>query len=277
MGFAYHTALDLTRLIAAKKISPVELVEDVIELARDVREEARGHGGATTGDLAREHLVEHDADGVEVGAPLGSRVVEQAVIADGWTAEQAIRTPQFVLMLVCGIAYAMPWNTAVAHLTLHLMDVGYAEAVAIGFVGVMVLFSKAGRLLGVVGDWMSPHVVLASALGCEGIGAGGLLFAANTVWTTVAVALLGIGFGMAFVSIPVVFSHFFGRRAFAITSGIRMTITGVVGGLGPWLAGLAFDANGSYTVPFIGLMMVGFAGAASAAAMRHPGAPPVSA
>ncbi len=31
MGFAYHTALDLTRLIAAKEISPVELVEDVIE------------------------------------------------------------------------------------------------------------------------------------------------------------------------------------------------------------------------------------------------------
>ena len=31
MDFAYHTALDLTRLIATKKISPVELVEDVIE------------------------------------------------------------------------------------------------------------------------------------------------------------------------------------------------------------------------------------------------------
>ena len=213
-------------------------------------------------------------DGVEVGAPLGSRVVEQAVIADGWTAEQAIRTPQFVLMLVCGIAYAMPWNTAVAHLTLHLMDVGHAEAVAIGFVGAMVLFSVAGRLLGVVGDWMSPHVVLAIALGCEGIGAGGLLFAANTVWTTVAVALLGIGFGMAFVSIPVVFSHFFGRRAFAITSGIRMTITGVVGGLGPWLAGVVYDSTASYTMPFLGLVIVGLAGAIAAAGMRHPGAPP---
>ena len=31
MGFAYHTALDLTRLIASKQISPVELIEDVIE------------------------------------------------------------------------------------------------------------------------------------------------------------------------------------------------------------------------------------------------------
>ena len=49
---------------------------------------------------------------------------------------------------------------------------------------------------------------------------------------------------------------------------------GVFTGLGPWLAGVAFDATGGYMIPFIGLMAVGFAGAASAAAMRHPGAPP---
>ncbi|PPR23350.1 MAG: hypothetical protein CFH39_00689, partial [Alphaproteobacteria bacterium MarineAlpha10_Bin2] len=31
MGFAYQTALELTRLIAARNISPVELVEDVLQ------------------------------------------------------------------------------------------------------------------------------------------------------------------------------------------------------------------------------------------------------
>ena len=31
MGFAYHTALDLTRLIAAREISPVELTKDVLQ------------------------------------------------------------------------------------------------------------------------------------------------------------------------------------------------------------------------------------------------------
>ena len=213
-------------------------------------------------------------DGVEMGTVVHSRVAKQATIADRWTAEQAIRTPQFLLMLVCGVAYAMPWNTAVAHLTLHLIDVGHAETVAIGFVGVMVLLSIGGRLLGAMGDWISPQMVLAIALGCEGIGAGGLLLAANTMWTTVAVALLGIGFGTAFVSIPVVFSHFFGRRAFAVTSGIRMTITGVFGGLGPWVAGVVYDSTASYTMPFLGLVVIGLAGAVAAASMRHPGAPP---
>ena len=79
---------------------------------------------------------------------------------------------------------------------------------------------------------------------------------------------------MAFVCIPVVFSHFFGRRAFAVTTGIRTTCTGIFGGLGPWLAGVAFDATGSYAVPFIGLLVLGLAGGAAAGALRRPGSPP---
>lgn len=197
--------------------------------------------------------------------------------ADRWTARQAVRTPQFCLLLVCGVAYAAPWNTAVAHLTLHLIDVGHAETLAIGFVGSMALVSIGGRLMGAVGDWIAPQYALAAALVLEGLGAGALVLAADPALAVAAVALLGVGFGMAFVCIPVVFSHFFGRGAFAVTSGIRTTCTGVFGGLGPWLAGAAFDATGSYAVPFIGLLLLGLAGAAAAASLRRPGVPAVSA
>ena len=182
-----------------------------------------------------------------------------------------------MLMLVCGVAYSAPFNTAVAHLTLHLTDLGHAEAAAIGLVGTMALISIGGRLLGAAGDWVSPQWALAVALALEGLGAGALLLAADPALALLAVTLVGVGFGMAYISIPVVFSHFFGRHAFAVTAGIRMTITGVFGGLGPWLAGVAFDATGSYAIPFVGLMLVGGAGAVCAAAMRHPGAPPVPA
>jgi MFS family permease len=216
-------------------------------------------------------------DGVEPDVPPAGAREQLASVADRWTAAQAIRTPQFALMLVCGVAYSVPWNTVVPHLTLHLRDVGYPEAVAIGFVGNMALISIGGRLVGAVGDWVSPQYALSVALALEGIGAGGLLLAADPMIANVSIALIAVGFGAAYVSIPVVFSHFFGRRAFSVTTGIRMTITGVFSGLGPWLAGLAFDANGSYTIPFVGLMAVGLAGAAAAASMRHPGAPPAGA
>ena len=216
-------------------------------------------------------------DGVEPGAHAGGAGEQMASVADRWTAAQAIRTPQFGLMLGCGVAYAVPWNTVVPHLTLHMLDLGYPEEVAIGFVGTMALISIGGRLVGAVGDWIPPQYSLSVALALEGLVSGGLLMAADPMIANVSIALIAVGFGAAYISIPVVFSHFFGRRAFSVTTGIRMTITGVFSGLGPWLAGLAFDANGSYTIPFVGLMAVGLAGAAAAAAMRHPGTPAAAA
>ena len=137
----------------------------------------------------------------------------------------------------------------------------------------MALVSILGRLAGAVGDWIAPQRALAAALVLEGLGAGALVLAGSTALAFVAVTLLGIGFGMAFVCIPVVFSHFFGRRAFAVTSGIRTTCTGIFGGLGPWLAGVAFDETGSYAIPFLGLLVLGLAGAAAAGALRRPDAP----
>ena len=92
-------------------------------------------------------------DGAEPSAPTAPGTAEQmASVADQWTAAQAIRTPQFALMLVCGVAYSVPWNTVVAHLALHLVPVGHARAVAISFVGTMALISIGGRLMGAVGD-----------------------------------------------------------------------------------------------------------------------------
>ena len=194
--------------------------------------------------------------------------------ADQWTPAEAVRTPQFALMLVCGVAYAVPWNALVPHLALHLQDLGYPTAVAASFVGTMALISIAGRLAGGIGDWLPPQYVLAVALVLEGLGTGLVLFGERSAVAYLAITLVALGFGTAYVSVPVVLTHFFGRRAFSVTTGLRMTVTGVFTGLGPWLSGEVFDATGAYTIPFLSLMGVGLLGAASAAALRHPGSPP---
>ena len=191
-----------------------------------------------------------------------------------WTAAQAVRTKQFALMLVCGVAYAVPWNALVPHLALHLQDLEYPVALAASFVGTMALISIFGRLAGGIGDWLPPHLVLAVALALEGLGTGLVLFAGHVVVAYAAVTLVALGFGLAYTTVPVVLTHFFGRRAFSVTTGLRMTVTGIFSGLGPWLSGEMFDATGAYTIPFVVVMAVGLLGAASAAALRHPGAPP---
>ena len=194
--------------------------------------------------------------------------------AKDWTGAQALRTPQFFLMVLCGIAYAVPWGVVVPHLTLHMQDIGYEAALAGSFVGTMALISIGGRLLGGIGDFVPAHLVLAFSLFAEGLGTVLLLFAQTPVIANISIALIGLGFGTAYISIPVVFSHFFGRGAFGVTAGVRITITGIFNALGPWLAGMFYDNTGSYTIPFVALLVLCAVGSVSAAFLKHPGAPP---
>ena len=76
MGFAYHTALDLTRLIATKKISPVELVEDVIERQTALEPKINAFVtctpdiARTAAKLAEQAVMAGDALGLLHGLPL---------------------------------------------------------------------------------------------------------------------------------------------------------------------------------------------------------------
>ena len=200
-------------------------------------------------------------------APLASE-------ARAWRVAQAVRTPQFALLLGCSVAYSVTWSALVAHLLFHLDDVGYGSPAAGMVFSVMILCSSGGRLLGTAGDWLPPQQVLAGALALEGLGAGLILAPAHADVAWVAATLVGLGFGVAYTSVPVVFSQFFGRRPFAVTAGLRLTVTGALASLGPWLSGELFDATGAYTVPFLGLTALSLGGAVCAAALRRPGAPP---
>lgn len=220
-----------------------------------------------------EHVGQH-RDGTPPSEDDDTDPVKAAINAkDDWTAKQAMRTPQFKLMILCGCAYAVPWGVVVGHLALHLTDIGFAEGVAGAFVGTMALISIAGRLGGALGDWFSPQLVLGASLLMEGLGVAGLLIAQSQALVYVCITLIALGFGIAYISVPVVFSAFFGRRAFGMTSGVRIFITGIFNGAGPWVAGMIFDATESYAIPFIALTALCAAGAVSAVLLKDPGLP----
>lgn len=196
------------------------------------------------------------------------------VAADGWTAHQAIRTPQFALIVLAACAYAVPWGVVVAHGRLHLGDLGIQLGPITTVFSTMIFISIFGRFSGALGDFVKPQVVLGASLLLETAGVAGFLVAPNSATALAAGIAIGMGFGAAYTSIPVVFADYFGRQAFGTTSGTRILITGIFNALGPFLAGTCYDQFGSYTAAFITLIALGLAGALAAFTCPHPGHPP---
>ena len=194
-----------------------------------------------------------------------------------WTAAQAIRTPQFFLLLVAGQGYGVLWQVTQAHTGFHLRDLGFDAAARTGVIAIIPLVSILGRFSGALGDFIRPQRVLAVGLAIEALGMGALVLAKTTWIAYVAVAMVGIGFGASYITMGVVFADFFGRRAFATATGMRFFIGAILQAGVPILVGRIFDSTQSYTPAFLVLMGYGLFSAVIAFVCPRPGEPPGSA
>ncbi len=193
-----------------------------------------------------------------------------AASADGWVAREAVRTPQFALMVLCGIGYAVPWGVLASHGNLHLQDLGFARGEAGTLLSLMVFVSIFGRLSGALGDLLSPPRLLGVGLALEGTGMALLLFVDSVGEARVALVHIGVGFGLAYLSQAATFARFFGRRAFATTTGVRFAVGAVFAATVPAITGWFFDTRGSYAVPFLTIAAVTLAGSVVAFLIQPP-------
>ncbi len=188
-----------------------------------------------------------------------------------WTVAQAIRTPQFFVLIACGLASGATWGVVVAHGPLHMQDLGFTPAVAGKLIGTLALVSVAGRFSASLADVVSPQRFLALGLAVEALGMGGFLIARSPVVAYCAAIMMGLGFGAAYITLAVVTSSFFGLRAFGTVVGIRFMIGGTFAAVAPGVAGLTYDRLGSYNLAFLSLTILGLVGALLAAVCPHPG------
>ena len=121
---------------------------------------------------------------------------------------------------------------------------------------------------------MSPQRLLAIVLLVEGIGTLGLVFSQNLITAYVSVVLVGLGFGAAYVSIPVTYAAFYGRRAFGTTVGIRFAITGLVSPWASTVAGLTYDWSGTHVLAFTVVAVICLVGSPVSYWLPYPGRAP---
>lgn len=194
-----------------------------------------------------------------------------------WTAPLALRTSQFYVLIGLSIAYGVPWGIIAVFGRHHLDALGFTTAMAGSILGARVLVSLFGRLSAFAGDFMTPQRLLSIVLILEGIGCALFIVANTTLIAYLSMVLIGLGFGAAYVCIPVVYSAFYGRRAFATTVGIRFAITGVIAPAAPTVAGMLSDWSGSHVLTLSILSGLCLVGSLVAFGLRAPvlGARPI--
>jgi MFS family permease len=193
---------------------------------------------------------------------------------DAWTGAQALRTVQFAMLAACAVAYAAPWAVVISHGPTHLTDLGFTLPEAGAMIALLALISIGGRLVGAVGDFVSPRMVLVTSLAIEAVGIGLFIGADTKPKAYTSLLLLGIGFGTAYISVPVVMAGYFGRVAFAATAGFRTMIVGIINLFTASTTGWIADRTGSYDIPFTGLAIATMAGVLIALTLRAPGPAP---
>src|SRR5688572_14623161 len=177
--------------------------------------------------------------------------------APSFTTRQALQSAMFwKVALVFGLS-----NYATTGLIVHQVPFLQEQAGAsVGFaalsVSLMTALSIPGRLgFGAAADRFSKIWVMVAALAFTATGLV-LLATVREPWQLAyALPFFSLGFGAAVPLRSVLQAEYFGLKAFGAIQGMILTVTTLFSVVGPVLAGVMYDASGSYRLAFVFLAM----------------------
>jgi len=147
--------------------------------------------------------------------------------------------------------------TVPLHLAVHGMDLGMTPAMAAALLSVIGASSIAGRLA--VGGLVDIIAGKKTLILCFLILITSLISLMNVTgrWPVfVVVALYGFGHGGFFTVVSPTVAEYFGMRAHGAIFGTVLFFGTIGGAIGPVLAGLAIDVNGSFHPAFLSLAVL---------------------
>jgi MFS family permease len=167
-----------------------------------------------------------------------------------WTAHEALRTPQFYILLAAYFGHLLIGVTVASVSVAHLTQRGVTATVAGTMLSVEALMQTAGRAFGgLVADRIDPRYLMMAALAALAIGSAALSVARDYPMMLLYAIGSGIGFGLTLLTVTVLLLNYYGRKhnleIFSITC-----LIGAVSALGPTIGGSLRDLTGSFTNTF---------------------------
>ncbi len=185
-------------------------------------------------------------------------------LVEGTALRAALRTPSFWLLYASLVLSCIGLFVPMVHLSPYAQDAGLTAAQGVALVSLIGLGSLLGRFtIGGFADRLGrlPSLLLAYV----GLGAMLLVWLGGTRYGVLALfaIVFGMFYGAAVALLPTIVMDLYGARAVSAIIGFLYTGAGLGTLLGPWLAGEAYDALGSYRLPIAAAAAFCFLAAAS--------------
>lgn len=185
-----------------------------------------------------------------------------AAAADGIALRAALRTTPFWLIFASLFLSCIGLFVPMVHLGPYAVDAGYTASQGVALVSLIGLGSLLGRFtIGGPADRLGRIPALSAMY--AGLGVMFVLWwAASAYWMLALFAVVfGICYGAYVALLPTIVMDLYGARSVSVIIGCLYTGCGFGTLIGPWLAGAAYDALGTYQAPIAAGALLSFAAA----------------
>ena len=180
-------------------------------------------------------------------------------LSEQWTLRSSLHTRAFWWMALPNISAGFATNMLVVHQAAHVVDAGYSPSLAAFLIGLVGLFRSVGGILcGFISDRAGREIGFTMGGSAAFIGIVFLLLVRDTTapWMLYAfVTLYGFGSGSSGPISAAAIADLFPGNSLGRILGTSAMAWGIGGALGAYLAGYFYDQVGSYTFPFL-LMLI---------------------
>jgi MFS family permease len=194
-----------------------------------------------------------------------------------YTFKQALKTKTYWLLMIGFTVHNFIAGGFNVHVYPFLTDIGIAEAVASGMMGMMVFFMIPSRFFGgVIADRIPKRylqLLLVGAFLLQVIGISTFLYSRSMVSVYVLLACHGFSSGAVTPIIILVLGRYFGRKAFGSILGTMIAFLAPMGLLSPVYYGWVFDTFLNYDGAFITALVLAAIAAAATFFIRAPKQP----
>ena len=163
-----------------------------------------------------------------------------------WTVAEALRTPQYWMIVAAYTAYLLLGVTVNYASVAHLTEQGAAAVVAAAMLSLDNLLNALARSAGgVLSEWLQPKRLVVAALGLMVVGTAALAVAHDLPMMLTYATCVGIGYGLSYTATALLLLNSFGRKRNLELFSI-MCLVSTLAAIGPFVGGAARDSLGSF-------------------------------